>query len=92
MNKRLSLFILALLASLSLFAQSRRTHRRMTRLADQYLFSTTLSPAAFTQSIPFDSTYGAIILPVGIDGKTYNFVFDTGAPTAVSDTLARAMG
>lgn len=42
----------------------------------------------FKEEIPFDFRVGLIIIKVIIDGKTYDFIFDTGATNAVSLELA----
>jgi len=34
-------------------------------------------------TIPFEEVYGLMIVPIVIDGKTYRFLFDTGAGTTV---------
>ena len=34
-------------------------------------------------TIPYEEVYGLIVVPIVIDGKTYRFIFDTGAGTTV---------
>ena len=41
----------------------------------------------YCDSISFDYVRGKIILPVTIQGDTFNFLFDSGAPTIVSEKL-----
>jgi hypothetical protein len=41
----------------------------------------------YLKEIPFDFSYGIPIIEVSIDGKNYNFLFDTGMPTAISKKL-----
>lgn len=38
-------------------------------------------------STAFEIRYGLIILPVEINGETFDFLFDTGAPTSISEKL-----
>lgn len=81
--------MLALFYFMGLFntkAQNKE-YKKQLKLIDKYLFSTSVSTSKFNQSVPFDFDYNAIIIPVTINGKIYHFVFDTGAPTAISDSL-----
>ncbi|MDF1867841.1 MAG: aspartyl protease family protein [Saprospiraceae bacterium] len=41
----------------------------------------------FREIIHFENKIGLIILPVKLKGKTYNFLFDTGAPLSISKEL-----
>lgn len=43
----------------------------------------------YFDSIPFDYVRGKIIMPVAIQGDTFNFLFDSGAPTIVSEKLQK---
>ena len=45
------------------------------------------SQSNYYDSIPFDYVRGKIIMPVTIQGDTFNFLFDSGAPTIVSEEL-----
>ncbi|MCG8331503.1 MAG: retroviral-like aspartic protease family protein [Chitinophagales bacterium] len=42
---------------------------------------------AFEENIPVEVEIGLIIVPVTIQGKTYRFLFDTGAPFSISEEL-----
>lgn len=42
----------------------------------------------FKVTLAFETKQGWIIIPVDIKNKTYNFLFDTGAPSIVSKELA----
>lgn len=42
---------------------------------------------AFEENIPIEVEIGLIIVPVTIQGKTYRFLFDTGAPFSISEEL-----
>ena len=44
----------------------------------------------YSEQIPFQRSLGLIILPVKINGNSYRFLFDTGAPMVVSPKLAEA--
>lgn len=46
----------------------------------------------FTETINFEDRAGLIIIKVLIKGKSYDFVFDTGAPCAVFSELAQELG
>ena len=41
----------------------------------------------YFDSIPFDYVRGKIIVPVTIQGDTFNFLFDSGAPTIISEEV-----
>jgi len=47
-----------------------------------------LKETSFTEKIPFSFDFGVPIIKVNINGKDYNFLFDTGAPTVISPDLA----
>lgn len=42
----------------------------------------------YYEEIPYEEINGKLIVQVSIDGKTHKFLFDTGAPAAVSKKLA----
>jgi hypothetical protein len=57
-----------------------------------YLFSLGDGPEEIYQdSIAFTRQSRLIIFPVTIQGKTYRFLFDTGAPMVVSEELAKTL-
>ena len=41
----------------------------------------------YFQKIPYQNIDGKLIVPVTISGKTYNFLFDTGAPLIISNKI-----
>ena len=45
----------------------------------------------YLQKIPYKNVNGMLIVPVTIHGKTYNFLFDTGASLAISDRLYKEL-
>src|ERR1051326_5573627 len=49
------------------------------------------SPAHFKEQISFESRAGIIFIKVMIEGKEYNFIFDSGATNAVSLELAEKL-
>ncbi|MFP5438511.1 MAG: aspartyl protease family protein [Bacteroidia bacterium] len=59
---------------------------------DKYLFSTSPVQKRFEKTIPFSyEPNNQIVVPVIIKGKTYHFVFDTGATTVVSKEIAEEL-
>ena len=46
---------------------------------------------SYFQKIPYQNIDGWLIVPVSINGKTYNFCFDTGAPLTISDKILREL-
>lgn len=44
-----------------------------------------------TMSISYTDSYGLVVVPVVIEGKTYRFIFDTGAGTTVVSTEIAAL-
>lgn len=69
-----------LLSALLLFSCSRNL-----------LPSGTIKQENFTETIPFNFDNGLPIIDVSIQGKTYKFLLDTGAPTVISPELAAAI-
>lgn len=45
----------------------------------------------YLQKISYQNMDGKLIVPVSINGKTYNFLFDTGAPLTISDKLFKEL-
>jgi predicted aspartyl protease len=71
------------------FAQQTPAEKQAYANRDKYLFSTKPVQKKFVKTIPFDSgPKKYILVPVTIEGKTYNFMFDTGASTIVSKEIA----
>ena len=50
------------------------------------------SDAIFVEKIPIEVYSSAIVVPVVIAGKTYNFQLDTGAPTTISPQIFSDLG
>jgi hypothetical protein len=46
-----------------------------------------IGQTSFEQTLNFEVSRGLIILPVSIKGKSYRFLFDTGAPNSISKPL-----
>ena len=45
----------------------------------------------YLQKISYQNQDGMLIVPVTINGKMYNFIFDTGAPLSISDKLFKEL-
>ncbi len=50
-----------------------------------------IKQTSFTEKIPFTFDSGLPIIKVEINGKHYNFLFDTGAPTVISPELQQLL-
>ena len=61
------------------------------KFRDKYMFSVELGKTNFTENISYSDVMGLMIIPVEIEGKTYNFLFDTGAITLVSPELSHTL-
>lgn len=61
------------------------------KFRDKYMFSVELGKSNFTENISYSDVMGLMIIPVEIEGKTYNFLFDTGAITLVSSELKHTL-
>jgi len=48
-----------------------------------------LGSEGFSRTFDFEYADGHILVPVEIDGDEYTFVLDTGAPTTISNSIAR---
>lgn len=87
--KYLLLFLLLPVVALS---QKTPVEKQAIANRDKYLFSTKPVQKKFEKIIPFNiEPNNQIIVPVIIKGKTYNFIFDTGACTLVSRELAEEL-
>ena len=73
------------------FAQSKKELKEFKRIRDKYLFNVKLKNKQIFENINFKLHKDFVIVPVVINGKTYNFVFDTGAMTLFSDSLAKKL-
>ncbi|MFC7345902.1 retropepsin-like aspartic protease [Chryseobacterium zhengzhouense] len=51
----------------------------------------TISPKKYNQIIPYEKIKGKLMVKVLINGKSYNFLFDTGAPFAVSEKIFKEL-
>lgn len=79
--------LLLLLFPLFIIAQT-PAERESYKNRDKYLFAARPVQKNFLKTIPFDfENIGQIIVPVTIKGKTYHFLFDTGATTLVSKEI-----
>jgi hypothetical protein len=58
----------------------------------QFLGAGEVSPGAFSTEIPFERTLGLIIIEAQIDGATYRFLLDSGAPNILDQGLASRLG
>ena len=45
----------------------------------------------YFQEIPYQEIIGLMVVPVTINGKIYNFIFDTGATLAISDKIFKEL-
>jgi len=54
---------------------------------DKYLFAAKTESKKFAETVPFTVSNNLMFVAVQIDGKKYNFLFDTGAVTMVSKEL-----
>lgn len=55
-----------------------------TEFRNKYMFSVELGKVNFTENISFVENLEMIIIPVEVNGKKYDFLFDTGSVTMVS--------
>lgn len=79
MKKIVFLLSIIVYANLS-FGQERFSFNQGTTLQAEYL-----------TKVKYDLVRGKMIIPVAIRGKQYRFLFDTGAPTAVSEKLSEEL-
>lgn len=88
--KYLLLFLLFPVVALS---QKTPAEKQAFANRDKYLFSTKPVQKKFEKTIPFSyEPNNQIVVPVIIKGKTYHFVFDTGATTVVSREIVEELG
>ena len=84
--------LVALLFTTIAFSQSKQDIKEAKERRDKYLFAVEANPKKFNATVKFDYVHDELIIPVTINGKTYNFLFDTGAVTIVSPELAAELG
>jgi len=89
MNK---LTLLALLFSISAFSQSKQEIRDAKERREKYLFAAEATPKKFRTTVVGEFVLDEMLIPVTINGKTYHFIFDTGAVTIVSPELVVELG
>lgn len=51
----------------------------------------TILPKKYNQTIPYEKIKGKLMVKVQINNKNYNFLFDTGAPFAISQKLFKEL-
>lgn len=66
------------------------TQHKQNKFKKEYLNSVKLGKTNFTETIHFEKKLGLLIIPVKIKNKTYQFLFDTGAPTVISPEISKA--
>lgn len=54
--------------------------------------SGSISKEEFTETLNMELVKGVIIIPVEINGKTYRFLFDTGAINSISEDMQEELG
>jgi hypothetical protein len=79
-------FLLLVLAPLLVLSQTKQEKKEALQ-KQKMLFSVKPLQKGFIETIAFDDSFDQIIVPVKINGKTYNFMFDTGAVTVLSASL-----
>lgn len=85
-----SLICLAILPPTYLCAQSNNQKEKVKEayaFRDKYVYSVKPVQKRFTDTLSFSFINNAIIIPVTIKGQTFNFLFDCGAVTVISDSL-----
>jgi len=78
--------LLCLLFPIIMLAQNRSEKQEGSRQR-KVLFDVNTSHKNFRETLSFQNPHGMIIIPVVIEGHTYNFLFDTGAVTVISREL-----
>lgn len=84
--------LIALLFTSIAFSQTKQDIKEARERRDKFLFAVEASPKNFSGTVKFDYVHDELIIPVTIKGKTYNFLFDTGAVTILSPELAAELG
>lgn len=82
--------LILLLFPLALFSQTKAEKKEMKK-KQEILFSVKPVQKKFTETIAFTDEMDQILVPVVINGKTYNFLFDTGAITVIPPALVKEL-
>lgn len=75
----------------NLSAQTKKEAKKAIKDRDENFFSGSIAQSDFNETVHFQNVSGLMVISVTINGKVYDFIFDTGAPTIVSDELAQAL-
>src|SRR5436305_13422739 len=75
----------------NLFAQTKKAAKKAIKDRDENFFSGSIAESEFNETVHFQSVSGLIVIPVTIHGKVYEFIFDTGAPTIITEELAKTL-
>ncbi|RWX02463.1 retropepsin-like aspartic protease [Flavobacterium cerinum] len=86
MLKRFLLLAL-LFVPVLLMSQTAQEIKKAYKNRDKYLFAVQAEKKNFTETIDFTDKRDQIVIQVIIEGKTYHFLFDTGAVTVISTEL-----
>lgn len=85
-------FLLLIFVGLSGFSQSKEEIKKSTANRDKYLFAVKTEPKKFDETVAAEYVTDEILVPVKINGKTYTFLFDTGAITILSGEIVKELG
>jgi len=87
----LFLALFFLLCSVIAFSQNKKAVREKRAFFRDFFYSGSTKQKDFNEILPFTNNYGWAVLKVNIKGKAYHFIFDTGAPTSISEDLVKEL-
>ncbi len=89
--RKILLFTLLCFAGIG-FSQTKEEVKKSTENRDKYLFAVKTEPKKFDETVAAEYVTDELLVPVEINGKTYTFLFDTGAVTILSAELVKSLG
>lgn len=90
-NKILLILILIFSFSINLSAQTKKEKKKLIKDRNNNFYSGSITQPDFNETIHFQYVGGLIVVSVKINGKLYDFIFDTGALTLVTEELAKEL-
>lgn len=83
--------LLLLIVAATGISQTKAEIREAYKNREKYLFAVRPEQKNFVETIPFTTLFDEMFINVEIAGKPYNFLFDTGALTLISNELQREL-
>lgn len=91
LNMVVLLGIVTLLTFTITHGQSKKALKQEREFFKTNFYSGSINEKSFNERVNFTNVYGWIVLPVKIKDNVYNFLFDSGAPSVISEDLVKKL-